>query len=66
MSLVEFLEFLLRRLFVLGNVGMVLARERAKGLLDFFVGRLGRHSEDPVVVFEFNGHGGCVWNASGH
>jgi hypothetical protein len=66
MGLVELFEFLLRRLFVFGDIGMILSRERAEGLLDFFVGRLGRNTENPVIVFEFNGHGGFAWNASGH
>ena len=65
MGLVELLEFLLRRLFVFRNIGMILSRERAEGLLDFFVGRLGRNTEDPVIVFEFNGHGGRAWNELG-
>ena len=36
-GLIDFLEFLLRRLFVLRGVGMELARKFPKGALDFFL-----------------------------
>ena len=65
MGLVKFFELLLRCLFVFGDIGMILPREGAKGLFDFFVGRLGLNAKYPVIVFEFNGHGWRAWNALG-
>ena len=65
-GLVDFLEFFLRRLLVLGDIGMILPRQRAEGLLDFLVRRLGRHTQNPVIVLEFSGHGGLALCASGH
>ena len=65
-GLVDFLEFLLRRLLVLGDIGMILPRQRAESLLDFLVRRLGRHTQDPVIVFEFSGHGGLALCVSVH
>ena len=65
-GLVDLLEFFLRRFFILGDIGMILARKRAEGLLDFVVRRLGRHAEHLIIIFEFNGHGGLAWQPSGH
>src|ERR1035437_5133124 len=56
-GLVDFLEFLLRRLFVFGDVRMILAGQLAEALLDVFLRRLRRHPEHLVIIFEFNGHG---------
>ena len=63
---VEFLELFFGRFLVLGDIGMILAREPAKCLLDFFVRRPGSHPEYPVIVFEFNGHVVRVSPMSGH
>src|SRR6185436_1258469 len=40
----------------LGNVGMILAREFAKGLFDVVVAGRARHTEDLVIIFELDGH----------
>ncbi len=48
--LVELLESLDRLRVVAVGVGVVLARERAKGLLDLVLGRVRGHAEDLVVV----------------
>ena len=65
-GLVNFLEFFLRRFFVFGDIRMILPREGAERPLDFLVGRLGRHSEDLIIIFEFNGHGERAWQPSDH
>jgi hypothetical protein len=38
---VDFLEFFLRRFFIFGDIGMILARECTEGLFDFVIRRLG-------------------------
>ena len=59
-GLVDLLEFFLRRFFVLGDIRMIFARKRAKGLLDV-VRRGGlRDAENFVIVFEFKCHGRSV------
>ena len=65
-GLVDLLEFFLRRFFILGDIGMILARKRAEGFLDFVLRRRGLHAENLIVIFEFNGHGGRAWQPSGH
>ena len=61
---VDLLELFLGGLLVLGHVGMVLAGQLAKGLLDLFVAGITRHSESGVVIFELNGHGGGLRRSS--
>ncbi len=53
---VDLLEFFLGALFVLGDVGMVLAGEGAKGLADFIVAGRAFHSQGLVIIFEFDRH----------
>ena len=65
-GLVDFLEFFLRRLFVLGDIRMILPRECAEGLLNVFTSRFGWHAKDLVIIFKFNGHGGRTWETSDH
>ena len=60
-GLVDLLEFLLGRgLFLrLGHIGMMLARELAKGALDLIgAGRFG-HAESLVIIPELNRHRRC-------
>src|SRR5580704_13863743 len=57
---VDLLELFLGGGFVLGDVGMIFAGERAEGLFDFGVGGVSRHAEHGVVVLEFNGHGSTL------
>ena len=54
---VEFLELFLGGGFILGDVGMIFARQFTECFLDFLVGRRARDAEDFVIIFEFNGHG---------
>ena len=54
---VDFLEFFLRHLFVLGNVRMVLAGEFAKGFFYFLIAGSAADAECGVIIFEFNRHG---------
>ena len=65
-GLVDFLEFFLRRFFVLGYVRMILPRQHAESLLDLLVRSFGRNTQDPVIVLEFSGHDGLVLCASAH
>src|SRR5258705_8704733 len=55
-GLVDLLEFFFRLLFVLGNVGMELARELAEGFFDVGLARVARHSEAFIVIFVLNRH----------
>src|SRR6185436_20116367 len=49
---VNFLDAILSRLVARVDVGMVLPRQLAKGLLDLFFGRGLRHAERLVIVLE--------------
>ena len=53
---VDLLEFFLGLFFVLGDVGMILARELAEGFFDLVVGRGARDAEGLVIIFVLNGH----------
>jgi hypothetical protein len=55
-GLVDFLEFLLGALFVLGDIGMKFAGELAEGLLDFVILRSARDAEGFVIIFVLDGH----------
>ena len=57
-SLVDFLEFLFGGFFVLGDVGVILARQLAESLFDFFVGSGARHTQDFVIIFKLHRHSG--------
>ena len=56
-GLVDFLELFLGRDLIFGNVRVILVGELAECLLDFLAARVSSHTEDVVVVLEFNGHG---------
>src|SRR5207245_811738 len=60
-SLVDFFEFLLGLLFVLGDIGMILPRQLAKGLLDLVFTGGPRDTKNFVVIFEFHSH---TWRAA--
>ena len=53
-GLVDFLEFLFGRFFVLRHIRVVLACQFAERLLNVFGAGITRHSESGVVVFEFD------------
>ena len=55
-GLVDLLEFRLRRLLVLGHIGMMLAREAAEGFADFILRSALRHAERRVIILVLNGH----------
>src|SRR6266568_8675545 len=59
-SLVDFFEFFLGLLLVLGHVGMILPRQLAEGLLDLFFAGGPRDTQNLVVIFEFHSH---TWRA---
>src|SRR6266566_47256 len=54
--LVDFLELFLGRLFVLGDVGMVLAREFAEGPADLLVARGAVDAERFVIILKLDSH----------
>ena len=54
-GLVDLFEFFLGRLFVLGQIGMVLPREFAEGFFDFVGRRRFGDTERLVVIAEFHG-----------
>ena len=45
---------------------MVFARECAEGFLDFLFRRLGRHTQNFIIVFEISGHGDVAYTALDH
>jgi hypothetical protein len=55
-GLVEFLEFFLGGLFVLSDIGMMLAGELAKCLFDRVSTRVSMHAENFIIILKFNGH----------
>ena len=55
-SFVDFLEFFLGSLFILGHVRMILAGQFAKSLADVVVAGGAFHPQRLVIIFEFNRH----------